>query len=156
MNSALFTSASCEWPTPQGFFDAVDREFGPFDLDACATPDNAKVATFHDAGDLWSSLAKPWTGRIWLNPPYGRQVTGQWIRKAYESAQEGALVVCLIPARTDTAWWHDYVMKAQEIRFVRGRLRFGDSKSGAPFPSALVIFNGVEGNAAGAGNTQKL
>jgi site-specific DNA-methyltransferase (adenine-specific) len=80
-----------------------------------------------------------------MNPPYGREI-GKWVRKAYETAQAGrqAVVVCLLPARTDTAWWHDYAMKG-EIRFLRGRLKFGGSKNSAPFPSALVIFNGTKG-----------
>jgi len=73
-----------------------------------------------------------------MNPPYGREI-GKWVKKAYESAQSGATVVCLVPARTDTAWWHDYCAKG-EIRFVRGRLKFGGSKNSAPFPSAVVIF----------------
>lgn len=87
-----------------------------------------------------------WWGKVWMNPPYGRTI-GQWMKKAYESATtspvdglpDADLVVCLVPARTDTAWWHDYAMKG-EIRFIRGRLKFGDAKHNAPFPSALVIF----------------
>jgi site-specific DNA-methyltransferase (adenine-specific) len=74
-----------------------------------------------------------------MNPPYGREI-GSWIRKAWESSREGATVVCLLPARTDTRWWHDYVMRAGEIRLVRGRLRFGQAVASAPFPSAVVIF----------------
>jgi hypothetical protein len=73
-----------------------------------------------------------------MNPPYGR-VIGNWMRKAYESAKEGALVVCLVPSRTDTRWWHDYAMKG-EVRYVKGRLKFGDSKNSAPFPCAVVVF----------------
>ena len=73
-----------------------------------------------------------------MNPPYGREI-GKWMRKAYESSLYGATVVCLVPARTDTAWWHDYAMKG-EVEFVRGRLKFGGSKASAPFPSAIVTF----------------
>ena len=82
-------------------------------------------------------LKQSWRGKCWMNPPYGR-VIGDWMRKAYESAQAGAMVVCLVPARTDTAWWHDYAAKDQ-VTFIRGRLKFGDGKNSAPFPSALVI-----------------
>lgn len=74
-----------------------------------------------------------------MNPPYGREI-GKWLKKAYESALEGAIVVCLIPSRTDTRWWHEYVMRAREIRYIRGRLKFGDSKNSAPFPSSVVVF----------------
>jgi site-specific DNA-methyltransferase (adenine-specific) len=77
--------------------------------------------------------------RCWMNPPYGREIKA-WMKKAYDSSRTGALVVCLVPARTDTAWWHDYATKAAEIRFIRGRLRFGDAKHAAPFPSAVVVF----------------
>lgn len=135
----MFTSMSCEWATPEAFFKALDSEFVPFDLDACASKDNARVAVFNDSADIVSALAKPWKGRVWCNPPYGRTL-GQWIKKAYTSAQEGATVVCLLPARTDTRWWHDYCMKG-EIRFVKGRIHF-NGKGPAPFPSAVVIFNG--------------
>ena len=85
-----------------------------------------------------NGLAQTWVGNIWMNPPYGREI-GAWMKKASETK---GLVVCLVPARTDTKWWHDYAMKAKEIRFVRGRLHFGDSKNSAPFPSAVVIFDG--------------
>lgn len=129
-------STTCEWATPQALFDALDAEFG-FTLDPCATPANAKCTTFFTASD--DGLAQSWAGYVvFLNPPYGRQI-GRWVKKAYESALEGATVVCLLPARTDTAWWHDHVMKG-EIRFVRGRLKFGDATSAAPFPSAVVVF----------------
>ena len=131
-----FSSASDNWPTPQDFFDKVAAEFGPFDLDVCASAENAKCARFFTVAD--DGLTQEWRGRCWMNPPYGRTI-GQWMRKAYESAQAGALVVCLVPARTDTAWWHDYAMKGQ-VRFIRGRLKFGGHANSAPFPSALVIF----------------
>lgn len=85
-------------------------------------------------------LAQSWANEtVFMNPPYGR-VIGDWIAKAYEESQKGATVVCLIPARTDTRYWHDYVMKAAEIRLVRGRLKFGNGKNSAPFPSAVVVF----------------
>ena len=134
--SVHFSSASDEWPTPRAYFDIVSREFGPFDLDPCATPESAKAPRFFTKAD--DGLAQEWHGRVWMNPPYGRTI-GAWMRKAYESAQGGAMVVCLVPARTDTGWWHDYAMKGS-VRFLRGRLKFGDSKNSAPFPSALVVF----------------
>jgi site-specific DNA-methyltransferase (adenine-specific) len=136
-SSVHFSSATDEWPTPRSFFDAVEREFGPFDLDPCATQESAKTPRYFTKAD--DGLAQVWSGRVWMNPPYGRTI-GLWMKKAYESSQAGCFVVCLVPARTDTAWWHDYAMKGT-IRFIRGRLKFGESKNSAPFPSALVIFS---------------
>ncbi len=131
-----FRSGTCLWETPQAFFDELDTEFG-FTLDVCALPENAKCPRyFTPAVD---GLKQPWRGVCWMNPPYGREI-GKWVAKAYESAKEGATVVCLLPARTDTAWWHSYVLEAAEVRFVRGRLRFGDAENSAPFPSAVVVF----------------
>lgn len=134
--SVHFSSASDDWPTPQDFFDKVNSELGPLDLDVCASPENAKCARYFTKVD--DGLAHPWRGKVWMNPPYGRGI-GAWMRKAYESAQDGALVVCLVPARTDTAWWHDYAAKGN-VRFIRGRLKFGGHVNSAPFPSALVVF----------------
>jgi phage N-6-adenine-methyltransferase len=131
-----FSSATDLWATPQAFFDVLHREFR-FTLDVCALPENAKCAAFYTPEI--NGLAKRWRGVCWMNPPYGRQI-GLWMRKAYVSAECGATVVCLVPARTDTAWWHDFVAKASEVRFVRGRLKFGASKNAAPFPSAVVVF----------------
>lgn len=131
-----FSSASDDWPTPQDFFDRVNSQYGPLTLDVCASSENAKCPsyfTFQDDG-----LTKPWTGHCWMNPPYGRTI-GLWMRKAWESSQAGAMVVCLVPARTDTAWWHDYAMKG-DITFIRGRLKFGGHHNSAPFPNALVVF----------------
>lgn len=135
VNAGLFTSKTCEWATPQDFFDALDREFS-FDLDVCATSENNKCAEYFSPHD--DGLKQEWTGTCYMNPPYGRQI-GKWIQKAYESSLNGATVVCLIPARTDTAYWHDYVMRG-EIRFIRGRLYFGSGTGAAPFPSAVVVF----------------
>jgi phage N-6-adenine-methyltransferase len=129
------SSATDLWATPQDFFDALHAEFG-FDLDVCATPENAKCSRYFTRDD--DGLAQPWTGVCWMNPPYGRGI-GAWLRKAWESAQAGATVVCLVPARTDTAWWWDYAMKG-EVRFIRGRLKFGGHKTNAPFPCAVVVF----------------
>jgi phage N-6-adenine-methyltransferase len=135
---------SHEWTTPQRFFDALDAEFG-FTLDAAASAENAKCATYYCGEWGRDGLTQPWDGVVWCNPPYGREI-GRWVEKGYREAQRGATVVMLIPARTETAYWHDYVMRADEIRLVRGRLRFGgggkrSAKShNAPFPSAVVVF----------------
>lgn len=137
MNKGMYTSNSCEWETPVDFFGKLDSEFG-FDLDVCATPENAKCARYYTKED--DGLEKEWTGVCWMNPPYGREI-GEWMKKAYESAQSGATVVCLVPAWTDTGWWHDYAMRG-EVRFVRGRLKFNGLNCNAPFPSAVVIFRG--------------
>jgi phage N-6-adenine-methyltransferase len=145
LNPGLFSSLSPEWATPRGVFELLDRLYR-FDLDACATPENAKCERFYTAEQ--DSLQQPWTGRVFVNPPYGRALP-RWLRKAYTSAQEGATVVCLIPARTDTAWWHDYVSRGQ-VFFIRGRLHFGDGKGPAPFPSAVVVFEPPEGRQGGA------
>lgn len=140
MNKSLFSSKTNEWATPQAFFDRLDQEFH-FTLDPCATPENAKVSRFYTIED--DGLSKSWAGeRVFMNPPYGNEI-GAWVRKAYqESRNANTTVVCLIPARTDTRYWHEYVMKAYQIRFVKGRIAFGNGTMPAPFPSAVVIFNG--------------
>jgi phage N-6-adenine-methyltransferase len=134
--SIHFSSKTETWETPQDFFDALDREFG-FETDVCALPENAKCRRYFTP-DV-DGLKQTWRGVCWMNPPYGR-VIAAWMKKAFESAQEGATVVALVPARTDTRWWHDYAKRSSEIRFVKGRLRFGDAAASAPFPSALVVF----------------
>jgi site-specific DNA-methyltransferase (adenine-specific) len=133
-----FSSKKCEWSTPPELFADLDAEFGPFTLDACATAENAKCAAFFTRSV--DGLAQRWTGRVWLNPPYGRAIC-QWLRKALESVQSGdaKLVVCLVPVRVDTSWWHDHAVRG-EVRFLRSRVRFGGAESGAPFPSAVVVF----------------
>ena len=131
-----FSSETCEWSTPQWLFDALDREFG-FALDPCATAENAKCSKFFTAAE--NGLEQSWDYQVvFMNPPYGR-VIGAWMRKAWESSLRGATVVCLVPARTDTEWWHSFAMRG-EVRLLRGRLKFGESKSCAPFPSAIVVF----------------
>lgn len=145
INTGLFTSDSTEWETPQEFFDELDREFG-FDLDVCAQLKNAKLSPFFSPED--DGLSQDWTGTCWMNPPYGRKI-GKWVAKAKgESEKNGATVVCLLPARTDTRWWHDYIWDEKnhrpqpgvEVRLIRGRLKFVGSKYSAPFPSAVIIF----------------
>lgn len=137
MTSGMMSSTTDEWPTPRYVFDKLDAEFS-FELDVCATDDNHKCARYFTKEI--DGLKQEWKGVCWMNPPYGRTI-GQWIRKAYESSMGGGtIVVCLIPARTDTRWWRDYVMRASELRFVSGRIRFGDAGQGAPFPSVIAIF----------------
>jgi phage N-6-adenine-methyltransferase len=136
VNEVVFSSASQEWETPAALFAALDAEFG-FDLDAAATDENAKCPRYFTKAT--DALRQRWEGVVFLNPPYGHQV-GRWVRKAHEEAQRGATVVALIPSRTCTAWWHDYVMRADEIRLIRGRLYFGNASVNAPFPSAIVVF----------------
>ena len=132
-----FSSKTNEWATPQCFFDRLDAEFN-FTLDPCSDGLNAKCGKFYTQED--DGLTQSWTGeRVFMNPPYGR-VIGDWVRKAYEESQKGALIVALTPARTDTRYWHDYVMKADEIRLVKGRIKFGDGSNSAPFPSAVVVW----------------
>lgn len=136
MNMAVhYSSKTHLWETPQEFFDALHREFN-FELDVCAISENAKCSRFFSPTD--DGLKQPWRGVCWMNPPYGREIQ-HWVRKAYESSLQGATVVCLLPARTDTRWWHDFCGKA-ETRFVKGRLKFGGVKDNAPFPNAVVIF----------------
>jgi len=130
-----FSSATDMWSTPQKFFDQLNAEFG-FTLDVCSTHENAKCERHFT--EVEDGLSQVWDGVCWMNPPYGRTI-GKWMRKAYESSLTGSTVVCLVPARTDTAWWHDYAIKG-EVRFLRGRLKFGGSANSAPFPNAVVIF----------------
>lgn len=139
ITAGMMSSNSHEWETPQDFFDKLDLEFR-FTLDAAATPENAKCKQFYTQQD--DALKLPWCGVVWCNPPYGR-VIGRFVQKGWEEAQQGATVVMLIPARTDTRYWHDYVMRAAEVRLLRGRLYFkrpGQERGRAPFPSAVVVF----------------
>ena len=133
----MFSSKDMTWETPQTFFDKLNEEFN-FNLDVCALPSNAKCEEYFTPDT--DGLHQPWDGTCWMNPPYGREL-GAWMKKAYEESVNGSIVVCLIPARTDTKYWHDYCMKASEIRFIKGRLRFVGAKDSAPFPSAVIIFD---------------
>ena len=121
-----FLSQRGDWKTPKALYQALDAEFC-FDFDPCPSH-----PTFDGLKIEWGEVS-------YVNPPYGRGIS-QWIAKAYTEAQKGKTVVLLVPSRTDTRWFHDYCMKANEIRFIRGRLHFDDGPAGAPFPSALVIF----------------
>lgn len=132
----MFSSKTNLWATPQKFYNMLDSKF-KFETDVCAIPENAKCENFYSPEQ--NGLKQDWKGTCWMNPPYGREIVA-WVEKAYISAKEnGATVVCLVPARVDTRWWHDYCAKG-EITFLKGRLKFGDSKNSAPFPSAIVVF----------------
>lgn len=139
VNPILFSSATEEWYTPQDFFDACAREVGGFDLDPCATSENAKCEKFFTKQDNW--LLQDWFGRVWVNPPYGKEI-GEWVKKCNRERERVQIIYLLIPARTDTRYFHDeiYNKDGVEIRFIRGRLKFWGSKNSAPFPSMLVIF----------------
>ena len=134
-----FSSETNEWGTPQKFYDKLNDEFY-FTLDPCSTHDNHKCDKYFTIED--DGLSQEWSNDVvFMNPPYGREIK-LWIQKAYEESLKGAVVVCLIPARTDTTYWHNYIFgKASEIRFVKGRLKFGDGKNSAPFPSAVIVFD---------------
>lgn len=143
MNKELmFSSKTDLWETPQDFFDELDKEFH-FTLDVCALPENAKCAEYYTPEQ--DGLSQCWKGVIWCNPPYGREI-GSWVRRAYLASAAGQTVVMLLPARTDTRWFHEYIYKRSnvEIRFVKGRLKFGSGKASAPFPSMVVIFRSKE------------
>lgn len=142
ITTGMMTSLTPEWATPQDLFDKLDAEFH-FTLDPCCTAENATCAKFYTAAD--DGLFLPWDGeRVFMNPPYGRQI-GKWIEKAFaESRKPRTLVVCLLPARTDTRWFHRFCLPHGEIRFLPGRLYFGDGTGRAPFPSMVVIFDEAE------------
>lgn len=153
MNTLLhFSSKSDDWETPQHLFNILDDHYGPFTLDVCATQRNTKVNNCYISPEYENSLDVDWEGRraelkgevqkCWMNPPYGRTI-GLWIKKAYEESLKGCLVVCLLPARTDTKWFHEYCTKGN-IKFIRGRLKFGGHKNAAPFPSMIVVFGEIK------------
>ena len=133
--AAMMASGRDDWETPPGIFEPLHAEFG-FTLDVCASAESAKCADYFTLDD--DALSRPWIGVCWMNPPYGKQI-GAWMRHAWHAAQAGATVVCLVPARTDAHWWHDYAMQG-EVRFVRGRIRFMGAPHNAPFPSAIIVF----------------
>ena len=137
MNTELmFSSKTDLWETPKDLFDKLNNEFH-FTLDVCATPENAKCDSFYTKEQ--DGLSQPWKGVVWCNPPYGKQI-GSWVRRGFFASLSGNTVVMLLPARTDTRWFHEYIYGKAEIRFIRGRLKFGESKNSAPFPSMVVVF----------------
>jgi len=138
----MFSSEKDNWETPQVFFDKLNSNFH-FTLDAAATKENTKCGEY-----LTNALTEKWTGRVFCNPPYGRTITGLFVQKAVLEHRLGnaELIVMLLPARTDTKWFHTYIYNKAEIRFLKGRLKFemgGVSKDAAPFPSMLAIYKGV-------------
>lgn len=137
LNKALFSSNSDEWATPIEIFNELNNEFN-FNLDVCATEYNHKCNLFFTQKD--DGLSKKWGGyRVFCNPPYSN--ISEWVKKAYyESYKPDTLIVLLIPARTDTKYFQEYIYHRAEIRFIKGRLKFGDSKTSAPFPSMIVIY----------------
>lgn len=137
INRGLYTSNSEEWATPQDFFDRLDEEFH-FTLDPCATAENAKCEKYYTKEQ--NGLSQDWTGEtVFCNPPYGNEI-GKWCRKCLEHSESGGVAVMLIPARTDTKVFHEYIYGKAEIRFIRGRLHFNGSKWNAPFPSMVVVY----------------
>ena len=135
--TVMFSSQTDMWETLKEFFTALDAEFH-FQTDVCATKQNAKCKEYITPEQ--DGLKEPWSGVCWCNPPYGREI-GKWVKKAHNTAQQGAAdVVMLLPARTDTRWFHEYIYGRAEIRFVKGRIKFGGGKANAPFPSMVVIF----------------
>ncbi len=137
MKDIVWQSNSDEWETPQDLYDGLNAEFG-FNLDPCATDDNHKCLMYYTRQE--DGLQQSWGGcRVFCNPPYSQ--VKAWVRKAYEESRiAGTIVVLLLPARTDTKWFQDYCLHRSEVRFLRGRLRFGDAMYNAPFPSMIVIF----------------
>lgn len=140
MNKILFSSSSDEWVTPDLLYNKLNEEF-KFDLDPCSTDENAKCIEHFTKED--NGLSKDWRGRrVFCNPPYSE--INKWVEKAYyETCKDNTLVVMLIPSRTDTKYFHNYIYNRTEIRFIKGRLKFSNSKNSAPFPSMVVIFRGA-------------
>lgn len=138
----MFSSKSNDWSTPQDFFNELNDEFH-FDIDLCADESNHKCDKYFSISD--NSLEQDWEGFTgFCNPPYGKEIK-DWVRKAYyEGRKPNTTIVMLIPARTDTVYFHKYIYNKAEIRFIKGRLKFGDSKNSAPFPSMVVIYKGPE------------
>lgn len=138
----MFSSKTDEWSTPQELFDKLNAEFH-FNLDVCANEFNHKCAAYYDRQQ--NGLTMPWKDHIvWCNPPYGREI-GEWVKTAYfEHKAHRTTIVMLLPARTDTKWFHDYILGKTTIRFLKGRLKFGDSKNSAPFPSMIVIYSAID------------
>jgi site-specific DNA-methyltransferase (adenine-specific) len=140
MNTDLMLSSKDQtWETPIDFLNKINEEFN-FNLDVCASEFNCKCDNYFD--EIIDGLKQEWNGVCWCNPPYGREIS-KWVEKAYKESLKGNVIVMLIPSRTDTTYWHKFIFPyASEIRFIKGRLKFGNSKNSAPFPSALIVFGG--------------
>jgi len=136
VSKALFSSKSDDWATPRALVEDLEKRFGKFTLDPCATAENAVCEKFFTKEQ--DGLKETWTGNVFMNPPYSK--VKDWIKWAWSCSGDGTRVVCLVPSRTDTAWFHDYALKYGKIEFFRGRIKFMGAKSSAPFPSCLVIF----------------
>jgi phage N-6-adenine-methyltransferase len=149
IHPALFSSKTDDHATPRDLAARYIEEFG-IETDVCASAENAVVSRFYSREQ--NGLLQQWTGVCWMNPPYGREIS-HWIEKASNAALAGATVVCLLPARTDTRWWHEFVQpvldgtRCGEVRFIKGRLKFGDATNCAPFPSVVVVFAPEGGHA---------
>ena len=142
-NNLMFSSNTCEWATPQDFFDRLNAEF-KFTLDPCASAENHKCDKYYTKAE--DGLIQDWSGEtVFCNPPYGREI-GRWVCKCFHEVFDGKCpcAVMLIPARTDTRWFHDYIYNKAEIRFIPGRLKFNSQKNSAPFPSMVVVFQQAE------------
>lgn len=159
LNKSLFSSNNDDWETPNTLFNSIDRQYH-FVADLAASPKNAKCKQFFAKSD--NALLQDWSqysGSKWLNPPYGRQI-GKWVKKAYESSKENSdPIVMLLPARTDTRYWHDYIFGKASVEFIKGRIKFehdGASIGTAPFPSAIIVYNSKSGCHIGVfGSTDK-
>lgn len=139
----MFSSKSDNWATPIDFFKKIESEFWPFDLDPASDESNHKAPAFFTKED--DGLSKYWFWKVWLNPPYGRWLK-DWVKKCFVERERALLICLLIPARTDTSYFHDYIYNKPwvEIRFIRGRLKFWDATNSAPFPSMLVLFYNIK------------
>lgn len=132
-------STNYEWETPDSVYKPLEKEFG-ITFDVCATPSNKKTQRFFDKQA--NGLLKEWKNAgnvVWMNPPYGNEIA-KWVRKAHDEAKKGVTTIALLPARTDTSWFQNYILDKHEVRFLKGRIKFKDAKSSAPFPSMIVIF----------------
>ena len=138
MTKGLTSTGNIVAETPKYLFDRISSIFN-FSLDVCALPENAKCESYYTPKD--DGLSKPWRGGVWCNPPYGREISS-WVKKAYEESQKeyNSFVLMLLPARTDTRWWWEYVQGKATLFFIKGRVKFGDHNVGAPFPSVLALY----------------
>jgi len=138
ITKGMMTSNTPEWETPQWLFNEWNDRYN-FVVDVCANRDNHKCDMWFDIEDDGLSLDWAKHSRVWMNPPYGREIS-KWVAKADDTAYHGGVVVALLPARTDTKWFHDYIYNRYDVIFLKGRLKFSNSKQSAPFPSMIVIF----------------